>query len=63
MSRDAIDWNFDRICSAQALIADAQNDMLRCLHKGKVVDVVRDRMIQRIHSAADNLSKLKLNHN
>jgi glutathione synthase/RimK-type ligase-like ATP-grasp enzyme len=56
------DFNFDRIHMAQALIVDAQNDMMRCLHGGKVVDIVRDRMVQRLELAAEQLSKLQLDH-
>lgn len=62
MTRDANDWNYDRIHSAQAQIADAQNDMMRCLHRGEVNDVVRDRMCMRLRNAADNLDLLKLCH-
>lgn len=62
MMRDRKDWNFDRIHSAQALIADCQNDMMRCLHKGEVVDVVRDRMIQRLNAAAQSIGRTKLCH-
>lgn len=60
--RTTEDWNFDRIHSAQALITDAQNDMMRCLYKGEVVDVVRDRMAQRLMSALSQIERLKLNH-
>jgi hypothetical protein len=62
MDRDSIEWNFDRIHSAQSLIFDTQNDMMRCLHKGEVLDVVRDRMAQRLRAAADNIDKLTLCH-
>lgn len=60
--RDTNDWNYDRIHSAQALIADAQNDMMRCLYRAEVDDILRDRMIQRLRSAASNLEKLRLCH-
>ena len=62
MARDANDWNYHRIHSAQSFIADAQSDMMRCLHRGDVVDVVRDRMVQRLTMAADQLSKLAISH-
>ena len=62
MARNLIEWNFDRIHSVQSLISDTQNDMMRCLHKGEVVDVVRDRMAQRLRAAADNIDKLALCH-
>ena len=63
MARSAEEeWNYDRIHSAQALIADAQNDMMRSLHKGKVNDHVRDRMCRRLCDAADELQRLHLCH-
>ena len=62
MAQDEKDWNFDRIHYSQALIADVQNDMMRCLHKGQVVDVVRERIIQRLQSAAKQISLLKVNN-
>lgn len=62
MARDTNDWNYDRMHTAQALIADAQNDMMRCLHGGEVVDVVRDRMCQRLRAAADSLEMIILCH-
>ena len=62
MARDANDWNYDRIHSAQSLIVDCQGDMMRCLHKNEVNDVVRERMVQRLQMAADNLTKLSLCH-
>lgn len=62
MARDANDWNWDRMHSAQALLADVQNDMMNCLHRHYVSDVVRDRMLQRLKSAHDQIEKLKLSH-
>ena len=62
MARDANDWNWDRIHSTQALIADVQRDMMDCLHRHEVVDVVRDRILQRLNSAAQEIEKLKLSH-
>ena len=62
MPRSDIDWNYDRIHSAQAQIADAQNDMMRCLHKSEVNDHVRERMVRRLQDAADDLERLKLCH-
>lgn len=60
--RDANNWNYDRILSAQAQIADVQNDMMRCLHRAEVHDIVRDRMVRRLRDAADDLEKLRLSH-
>jgi hypothetical protein len=62
VSRNTTDWNYDRIHSAQALIADCQNDMMRCLHKGEIADVVRQRMVERLQSAAETIKKLILSH-
>lgn len=62
MARSASDWNYDRIHTAQAQIADCQNDMMRCLHRSEVNDVVRERMCQRLRSAADDLERLTLCH-
>lgn len=62
MARDTKDWNFDRIHSAQALIADCQNDMMRCLYQGRVSDVVQERMLERLKAAADQLSKITINN-
>jgi len=56
------DWNFDRISTASAQIRTAQDDMMRCLYRGEVNDVVRERMTQYLRSAADDLDKLKLCH-
>ena len=62
MSESACDWNYDRIHTAQAQIADCQNDMMRCLYRGEVNDVVRERMVQRLRAAAQDLSRLRLCH-
>lgn len=62
MPRNTKKWNYDRIHTAQAQLADVQNDMMRCLHHGEVVDIVRDRMCQRLRSAADDLERLILCH-
>lgn len=59
MARDVNDWNWDRMHSAQALLAEVQNDMMNCLYRHYVSDVVRDRMLQRLTSAHDQISKLK----
>jgi hypothetical protein len=62
MALDAKDWNYDRIHSAHSLICDVQNDMMRCLHRGEVIDVVRERIIQRLGSAVDSIERLRLSH-
>jgi len=62
MARDENDWNWDRIHSAQALIADVQNDMMNCLHRQQVADIVRDRMISRLTEAREQISRLSLYH-
>lgn len=62
MARDVKDWNFDRMCTAQALLVDVQNDIMRCLHSGEVNDVVRERMQQRLWSAHESISRLALCH-
>lgn len=62
MPRNTKEWNFDRIHTAQAQLADVQSDMMRCLHKSEVVDIVRERMCRRLRSAADDLDKLVLCH-
>ncbi len=62
MVRSDADWNFDRIHTAQAQIASAQDEMMRILHKGEAVDIVRDRMVRLLRDAAGDLEKIKLNH-
>ena len=62
MDRNTTDYNYDRIHMAQAQIADCQNDMMRCLYRGEVYDIVLDRMCQRLRSAADELEKIRLCH-
>lgn len=62
MARSTSDRNYDRIHRAQAQIADCQNDMMRCLYNGEVNDVLRERMCQRLRSAADDLERLTLCH-
>jgi hypothetical protein len=62
MARSTVDWNYDRIHTAQAQITDCQNDMMRCLYRGEVSDVVRERMCQRLRDATDDIQRLKLCH-
>ena len=62
MTRDVKDWNYDRIHTAQAQMQDVLGDMMRCLHRGEVNDIVRERMVMRLRDAADDLARLKLCH-
>lgn len=62
MTRSTKDWNFDRMSQAQAMMQEVERDMSRAMHKGKVVDVVKERMIENLRHAANDLAKLKLDH-
>mgnify|MGYP001069402026 CR=1 FL=1 len=58
MKRDASNKNFDLIYTASAQIHGVHDDMMRCLHRGEVPDIVRERMCQSLRNAADDLEKL-----
>ena len=62
MARTDQDWNFDRMQSAMAQMDTVKNDMLRSLHKGKVNDVVKERMCIFLRNAADDLDKIKIDN-
>ena len=54
------DWNYDRIVTAQAQMAQVNNDMMRILHSGQLNQGVQDRMVAFLRSAADDLDKMKV---
>lgn len=62
MAKDEKDWNYDRIHSAQSQLNDALGDMMRCLYRGEVNDIVRERMVMKLRDAANDLARLKLCH-
>ena len=62
MARTDQDWNFDRMQSVMAQMDTVKNDMLRSLHKGKVNDVVKERMCIFLRNAADDLDKIKIDN-
>jgi len=62
MARKTNDWNFYIMHSVQALTADVQRDMMNCLKNDEVVDVVKERMLQRLKSAVKEIEMLKLTH-
>ena len=62
MAREEKDWNYDRIHSALSVMNDAQADMMRCLYRGAVNDVVQERMIQRLNLAIEQMEKLRIDN-
>ena len=53
------DWNYDRIVSAQAQISQAQSDMMTILNRGYVNEGMKDRMVEFLRRAADDIDRMK----
>lgn len=62
MPREDKDWNYDRIHGALSVMNDAQGDMMRCLYRGVVNDVVQERIVQRLEMAIESVNKLRIDN-
>jgi hypothetical protein len=60
MSTSISDWNYDRIVTAKAQITQAIVDMDTILHRGEANLGQRRRMVEYLHSAADDIEQLRV---
>lgn len=59
MNADNKDWNYDRILSANAQMQDVQRDILVILQRGVMSANMKNRMVQMLRNAADEINATK----
>ena len=57
---DDKDYNYDRITSAKAMMGMVEDDMLRIIYRGNASSNIRNRMVEFLRIAAEEVEKIKV---